>query len=198
MTWKQRLFNLPNRLTLFRIIFTLFFLCFIFKEDLYSKIVAFLIFSVASLTDLYDGYMARKLNMVTDFGKLIDPIADKILIFSCFLAFLEMRLISSWMVIIILFREIVITAFRLYALRKKQVIPADRIGKHKLVSQVFAIYCILVSLIVKDVFVFAGVTNSGVDRVLGMVIFAAMLVTVVLTLISGVAYIWRNRSLIEI
>ena len=113
-------------------------------------IIALLIFTLASLTDLYDGYIARRLNQVTDLGKLIDPIADKVLIFSCFLAFLDMGLIRAWMVIIILFREIVITAFRLYALTKKQVIQADIIGKHKLVSQVVAIYCILLSLIIRN------------------------------------------------
>jgi len=176
----------------------MFFLFFIFQEDIYSKVMAFFIFSLASLTDLYDVYLARKLNQVTDFGKLIDPIADKILTFSCFLAFLEMGLINAWMVIVILFREIVITAFRLYALSKKHVIQADIIGKHKLVSQVVAIYCILLSVIIKEIFVSNNISAPIVEKISDYAIFISMFIAVVLTLISGVSYIWRNRNLIEI
>ncbi len=197
MTWKEKVFNLPNRLTFLRIILTLVFLPFVFIPGLLPKIMAFLTFSLASFTDWYDGYAARKFKLETDFGKLIDPIADKILIFSCFLAFLQMNLVKAWMVIVILSREIIITALRLYALNRGKVIGASLMGKHKLVSQVVAIYCILLSLILKEALSLQGIEFPQVEKITNFLIYLSMLTTVVLTTISGISYIWKNRDLLE-
>jgi len=101
--------NLPNKLTILRIVLAFVFILFLFIGGLAAKVTALVLFLSASATDILDGYLAKKNNQITDFGKLMDPIADKILIISAFLAFVEMRLIPAWMVVIILFREAAVT-----------------------------------------------------------------------------------------
>ena len=196
MIWKQRFFNLPNILTFLRIILAGGIIFYIFGDSLSSKIIAFLFFNIACLTDFYDGYMARKKNLVSNLGKLMDPIADKILIFSCFLAFLQMNLIKGWMVLIIISREIIITGFRFYALSKGRVIAAEKMGKHKLVSQIVAIYTIFISLIIKKINISADLWKI-LQQYSSVAINLSMWTAVIFTIISGSSYIWRNKDLIE-
>lgn len=179
--------NLPNKLTISRIILTFVFLLFLFGHGPAYKIAALFVFLLAALTDLLDGYLARSRNMITYFGRLMDPIADKILTLSAFFAFIEMELIPAWMVIIIVLRELIITGLRVLALTKKVVLPAEEGGKHKTVSQMSAIIIILISLIMKD----AGFSPSFLETV----IYAAMLVTVAFTLASGSTFFYKNRAL---
>ncbi|MCX5715560.1 MAG: CDP-diacylglycerol--glycerol-3-phosphate 3-phosphatidyltransferase [Candidatus Omnitrophica bacterium] len=181
--------NLPNKLTVSRIILTAVFLLFLFGHGPAYKAAALFIFLLAALTDLLDGYLARTRNVITDFGRLMDPIADKVLTLSAFFAFIEMELIPAWMVIIIVMRELVITGLRILALTKKVVLPAEEGGKHKTVSQMFAIIIILVSLIMKD----AGFNPSFMETV----IYIAMLITVAFTLISGSTFFYRNRAVFK-
>jgi CDP-diacylglycerol--glycerol-3-phosphate 3-phosphatidyltransferase len=187
--------NLPNKLTILRIALALVFILFLFIHGLAAKIAAFVIFLAASATDALDGYLAKKNNQITDFGRLMDPIADKILILSAFLAFVEMGLVPAWMVVIIIFREAAVTGLRILALSKGRVIPADSGGKHKTVSQVLVILAILGLLIFRE----AGPAISGFWSPRAEVlykdsIFVLMLITVVLTLISGVSYLVKNRE----
>jgi len=168
---------------------------FLFSHGLPAKILALVTFLIASATDLLDGYLAKKLNMVTDFGKLMDPIADKILVLAAFLAFVEMELIPAWMVVIIIFREVTITGLRLAALGKGKVVAADDGGKHKMVSQVFSILAILLFLIFRE----AGIKvfdfwNSSTERIYKDTIFVLMLITTLMTLISGISYFIKNRG----
>ncbi|MFC1590596.1 CDP-diacylglycerol--glycerol-3-phosphate 3-phosphatidyltransferase [Candidatus Omnitrophota bacterium] len=188
--------NLPNKLTISRIILSFVFLLFLFLPGVACKALALFVFLLASFTDVLDGFLAKKKNMVTDFGKLMDPIADKVLILAAFLGFVEMRLIPAWMAVIIVFRELLITGMRVLALSKKKVLPADAGGKHKMISQVLSIFCILLFLIFRE----AGVEifkfwNPEVERIFKNTIFALMLITVTLTVISGVSYLIRNRGL---
>jgi len=117
--------NLPNKLTVSRIVLVGVFMLFLFLHGVIAKVLALITFLIASFTDFLDGYIAKKYNMVTDFGKLMDPIADKVLILAAFLAFVEMELIPAWMVVIIIFREVTITGLRISALTRGKVIPAD-------------------------------------------------------------------------
>lgn len=198
MTWRGKFSNLANMITFSRIVLTGLFLFFVFTETLLSRIMALLLFTLACFTDFLDGYIARKRNQITDFGKLFDPIADKILIFSVFFSFLQMGLIRAWMVIIIFSREIMITAFRLFALSKKKIIQAEKAGKHKLVSQIVAIYLILFFLLSKDILKIFLKENLLIEKVFYLSIQIAMIITVIFTIISGASYIWRNRDLIEL
>jgi CDP-diacylglycerol--glycerol-3-phosphate 3-phosphatidyltransferase len=188
--------NLPNKLTILRIILTFVFLFFIFPPGLLYKIIALIIFSLASLTDFYDGYIARRRNLVTNFGKIMDPIADKLLVLSAFLAFVQLHIISAWMVILIISREIIITGLRLFAVSKGKILSAEKGGKHKTISQMVAIFLILGYLIFKSAMVRYSVWNQGLEFWCGLGIFILMTITVILTLISGLSYLWRNQKLI--
>ena len=188
--------NLPNKLTISRIILTFVFMLLLFSKGVLPKVLALFIFLLASFTDFLDGFLAKKRNEITDFGKLMDPIADKILVLAAFLAFVEMKLIPAWMVVIIIFREVAITGLRVLALTKDRVIPADDGGKHKTVSQIFAVFAILLFLIFRE----AGMKvfqfwNGGIEAIYKNAIFILMLVTIILTLISGAAYLVKNREI---
>ncbi|MDP3789862.1 MAG: CDP-diacylglycerol--glycerol-3-phosphate 3-phosphatidyltransferase [Candidatus Omnitrophota bacterium] len=188
--------NLPNKLTVSRIILVFVFMIFLFSNGVLAKILALLTFVAASATDLLDGYIAKKMDMVTDFGKLMDPIADKILVLAAFLAFVEMELVPAWMVVIIIFREVTITGLRLSALGRGKVVAADDGGKHKMVSQVFSIFAILLFLVFRE----AGIKvfdfwNSSTERVYKDTIFFLMLITTTMTLISGISYFIKNRRI---
>ncbi len=190
--------NLPNQLTIARIILTFIFMYFISQEGLIPIVVATLIFALASLTDILDGYFAKKHGLVSDFGKLMDPIADKILILAAFLAFVRMRIVVDWMVVLILTREIVVTGLRVFALTKGKVLAAEPAGKHKTVSQVAAIFVILGFLIVREILSARQHWSYGIETWWRCGIDILMLVTVSLTVLSGLSYLWNNRKLIHV
>jgi CDP-diacylglycerol--glycerol-3-phosphate 3-phosphatidyltransferase len=167
---------------------------FVFSEGLSSKILALVTFIVAALTDLFDGRIAKSKNLITDFGKIMDPIADKILVLAAFLSFIQLQLIPAWCVIVIIAREVAVTSLRIFAFSKGVVIAASKGGKHKTVSQMAAIIIILVSLIFKDMKTYFA-WNPAFDKVIGNIIYLSMLSTAALTLISGISYMWYNRHL---
>ena len=136
--------NTPNKLTMLRI--GLAFVCIglILKNSLVSLIFSFIFFILASITDFLDGYLARKNKLTSDLGRLLDPIADKILIIGVLCAFLELGVINTWMVSLIMLREFIVTGLRLYGLNRGVVLEAKRLGKHKTVSQVVGIFVIFV------------------------------------------------------
>jgi len=189
--------NLPNKLTISRIFLTLVFLVLIRQPALWAAVSATVVFALAAITDYYDGYLARKYQLVTDFGKLLDPIADKFLILAAFLAFLRMNIVEDWMVILILGREIIVTSLRLFALRKKVVLAAAKAGKHKTVSQIVAIFVILGFIIFKHSAIALSGWSSEVEFWWKIGIDAAMIIAVLLALISGASFIISNRKLIK-
>lgn len=180
--------NLANKLTISRIILAGIFILFLFIGGAGAKFVALAVFLIASITDYYDGVIARKKSGITDFGKLMDPIADKILILGAFLAFVEMKIIPAWMVMVIIAREFVITGIRVLALSKKRVLSAEIAGKHKTVSQIVAVLSILVFLVIRD----SGFTFRYIEYYTKGV-YVLMLITVLMTVISGVSYMLRNK-----
>ena len=180
--------NLANKLTISRIILAGIFIWFLFVHGPGAKFMALAVFLAACVTDYYDGVLARK-DGITDFGKLMDPIADKILLLGGFLAFVEMKIIPAWMVMVIIARELIITGIRILALSKKKVLAADSGGKHKTVSQMVAVLAVLVFLIIRDSgfsFRYIEYYNVGV--------YILMLITIFMTLVSGVSYMLKNKE----
>ncbi|MCX7919764.1 MAG: CDP-diacylglycerol--glycerol-3-phosphate 3-phosphatidyltransferase [bacterium] len=202
--------NLANKLTFSRIIAIPFVMGAILFENatngytihsqiliVTSKYVALLIFIAATLTDLYDGRIARKRKIITPFGSFFDPIADKLLISTVFICFVELRIMPAWMVVIIIGREFIITGLRILGAKKGEVIPAGPLGKYKTVSQMATAIVILLYLAIKDTMRIYGTWNDQVDVWIYGAIYLLMVWTVLATVISGVSYIKRHRHLIR-
>src|SRR5213082_303995 len=136
--------NLPNKLTVSRFILTVAFLLAMFSEIPFHETIALAFFSAAGISDFLDGQIARRRKLITNFGILMDPLADKIMVCSAFIAFVGLKWIPSWMVVIVVARELAITGLRLLAASKNVVLAAEGFGKHKTVSQIVAIISILV------------------------------------------------------
>jgi CDP-diacylglycerol--glycerol-3-phosphate 3-phosphatidyltransferase len=188
--------NIANKLTMLRIVLTFVFMFFIFAHGLLAKVLSLIVFITAALSDFFDGMIAHRKNMVTDFGRLMDPIADKILVLAAFAAFVQMQLIDAWMFVIIVSREILITSLRLFALNKGKVLSAARAGKHKTVSQMAVIFSILGFIVSKEVMLTYFTWNPDWEKIFRQGIYFLMLVTVGLTLYSGLSYLWENRKII--
>ena len=188
--------NLPNKLTVSRLILTAFFLMVLLFDFPFHYTVALVLFVAASLTDLFDGIIARRRNLLTDFGKLVDPLADKVLICSAFIAFIELDWMPAWMVILIVARELAITGLRLLAASKNIVLAAERQGKNKTISQITAIIALLVTHshadwgIVGQLFAFEIADQAWA----WWVAEASKWVAVALTALSGFLYLWKNRD----
>ncbi|NQT96004.1 MAG: CDP-diacylglycerol--glycerol-3-phosphate 3-phosphatidyltransferase [Candidatus Omnitrophica bacterium] len=187
--------NLPNKLTISRIGLTFVFMFFLFTRWPYGKVAALITFALASFTDYIDGRIAKERGLVTDFGKFMDPIADKILLLAAFLAFVEMKLVPAWCVVIIIFREFIILGLRVLGIIKGHIVAASRAGKHKTVSQVITVFFILVYLVVREHARGLDIWTNRIEIVSKNVIFLLMLVTVVLTLASGISYLIKNKRL---
>lgn len=184
--------NLPNKLTLLRIILVPFFVLFLLVDAIpLSPVFALVVFIAASITDFFDGHYARKHNMVTDFGKFADPLADKILIISAFCCFIQTGLIGAVPVIIVLFREFAVTSVRLVAASKGKVVAANMWGKAKTVSQIVAVIVALVLQIVLKL----GGFSAEVSGSFGIIINVVVWVSVIFTVISGIVYLKDNADL---
>ena len=171
--------NLPNKLTIFRILCIPVFVVLLLVNTIpYNNYIAVGVFIIASLTDMLDGKIARKYNLVTNFGKFMDPLADKLLVSSALICMIEMGMLPAWIVIIIISREFIITGFRLIAAEGGLVIAASWWGKIKTVTQMIMIILLLL----------------GVQGIIATIlIFLATLFTV----ISGVDYIVKNISILR-
>ena len=189
--------NISNKLTVLRIILAFVFMAFLFTEGLIFKIIAFLIFCFASFTDFFDGWLARKRNEITDLGKLLDPIADKVLVLAAFLSFVEMHLIWAWMVVIIIIRELLITGLRILAITRGRVLEAGAAGKHKTVSQMLTIFFVLIVLIDREIGVQQDFWSANIENAVNCGIIVLMCITVALTVGSGFSYLWLNRKIIR-
>ena len=171
--------NLPNKLTIFRVVLIPFFLVLLYTDfwgrgNLY---IAAAIFIIASLTDLIDGKIARKYNLVTNFGKFMDPLADKLLVCSAMIALVDLGKIAGWIVIVIIAREFIISGFRLIASDNGVVIAASYWGKFKTTFQM-----IMIILLILDLpFAYMDIVNN-------IVVYVAL----ILTVISLVDYIFKN------
>lgn len=176
--------NLPNKLTILRVILVPVFLMFQLLDPIpgYSKWFALGIFIIASLTDLLDGKIARKYNLVTNFGKFMDPLADKLLVCSALICFAYQGTLSPWVVILIIAREFIISGFRLIAADNGVVIAASYWGKFKTVFQ-----------IVMSCFIIGDIDNP-IMRILTVIL---IWVATILTFVSLVDYIIKNKDILK-
>lgn len=184
--------NLPNKLTILRVILIPLFLFFLFMPSIpFNYFYALIVFAVASITDALDGMIARKNNLVTNFGKFLDPLADKVLVMSALVAFIKLDLASCIAVIIILAREFMVTSLRLVANKEGgKVIAAGMMGKLKTAFTMVAIVVILF---------FSGLVSAGVKMPFDTVLVGEILVWIAtgLTAISGIQYLYQYKDEID-
>ena len=191
--------NTPNKLTIARMLMTPVFLALLLWESLPHRfLIATIVYSIASATDAIDGKLARKNGQITNFGKLLDPIADKVLTTSALLAFLQMGLCNIWIVMIVLTREFTIASIRMIAAAGGVVIPANFWGKLKTVSQM--VFTIIIMLL-GEVYQYVPQIYPGVTvpywLTLGNISNFLLWITAILTVISGVIYIKDSKSVID-
>ena len=176
--------NLPNKLTVARVILIPFFVFFLLNDSMnpHFKWVALAIFIVASLTDLLDGKIARKYNLVTDFGKFMDPLADKLLVCSAMIGLIELGRIEAWIVIVIIAREFIISGFRLIAADNGRVIAASYWGKFKTTFQMFMVILMIANLAISP---------------LPLITQIIKWIALVLTIVSLVDYLIKNKDVMS-
>ena len=179
--------NLPNFLTMSRCVLAVFIVGLLLANTYASIVAATVLFVVASLTDFYDGYLAKKQGLITDFGKIMDPIADKVLMLLVFGALYFLGLMDAWMWVIIALREIVVTFSRLHAIQHGLVIPAEKAGKIKTVCQILTIMVALLFLICEQSD-FAATWFYRFEMPWRTSIQVLMLASVALTVVSGASY----------
>ena len=190
--------NTPNILTFARIIITPFYLLAITSENLPHRfLIACVIFSIGAITDALDGHLARKNNQITNFGKFLDPIADKVLTTSALLAFMSMGLCSIWIVMIVLTREFAIASVRMIAATSGVVIPANIWGKVKTVTQM--VFTILIMLLGEAYYITENQYSEIFLKLpdLSIVSSGLLWITAILTVVSGVIYLVDSRKIID-
>lgn len=171
--------NLPNKLTVLRMIAVPFFIaCYMMNYNLWALVI----FVLASLTDMLDGKIARKYNLVTNFGKIMDPLADKILVYSAFCMMVENKTVPGWMLIVILAREFIVAGMRTVAASEGIVVAAGMSGKIKTVAQMIAVPLLLM----------LGVFPDSI--ILYYLAYGFLWASLVMTVVSGTEYIWKNKN----
>lgn len=184
--------NTPNKLTMLRMILVPAFVAVLLWEGCPHRfLISGLIFAVAALTDLFDGKIARKRNLVTDFGKFMDPIADKLLICAAYAAFLQLGFCSAWVMILILAREFAVTSMRLVAASSGKVVAANLWGKAKTVSQMAAVGVVL---LIQELLLLGWLPGWFPSAIVQS---AVIWISVVLTVVSGVIYLRDNKKFID-
>ena len=199
--------NLPNKLTMLRVILIPFFIFFLLTDmfDMTGAWIALGIFCVASFTDFLDGQIARRCNLVTNFGKFMDPLADKLLVCSALICFVEMNFLPSWFVIIIIAREFIISGFRLVASDAGVVIAASWWGKFKTVSQMITIILFMfMKGLGKDIYWNGLVLNEVMSpecsadiSTFSIVVTVLAWISLALTVISLIDYIVKNKAVMK-
>ena len=192
--------NLANKLTMIRIFLVPVFLVFITVKDIpYGSIIATVIFIIASLTDQLDGYIARSRNQITNFGKFMDPLADKLLVTAALVSLVELKLVPGWAVVVILAREFAVSGLRTLAASDGIVIAASWWGKIKTVTQMIAIIILLLKVNINtsaNAISFVN-NNSFLSGFFTYVPDTIMFIAVLITIISGIDYFVKNRHVIS-
>src|SRR5436190_572702 len=189
--------NLPNKLTLSRFGLTVALLAVMFSGVRFHETIALTLFIAAALSDFFDGIIARRRKLITNFGILMDPLADKILVCTAFIAFVGLGWLSAWTAVIVVARELAITGLRLLAASKNVVLAAERYGKNKTGSQIAAIIAMFVLHSYEQWGAFGAVFGLEIFGHPWVWWFAEIStwLAIVLTAVSGWLYLWRNREL---
>jgi len=209
--------NLPNRLTLLRIVLIPFLLIFLMWSELgivesgpkflgwvvFGRYMALFLFIIATVTDWLDGRIARSRGLITNFGRLMDPLADKLLIMAVYVAFVELRYFPAWVVVVILAREFTVTGLRQLAIEQGRVIQADWWGKNKTVAQMVTAYATFAALCMRDTMRYMGIWE---EKTLGQhemewwmhgALKVLMALVIFFTLMSGGLYLYRNWDIVN-
>lgn len=174
--------NLPNKITIFRIVLIPVFLIFMLVEGIpYGKYIAAAVFIIAALTDALDGYIARKYNLISNFGKFMDPLADKLLVSSALICFVELKLLAAWIVVVIIAREFIISGFRLVASDRGVVIAASWWGKIKTNVQMIMSVMLIINL------------DYTIINVLELIF---IYLSIIFTVVSLIDYMVKNKSVL--
>lgn len=180
--------NTPNKLTVLRVILVPVFMAFMMLEFPFSRLLGLAVFIIASVTDWLDGYLARKNNQITSFGKFMDPLADKMLTTAALLVLMADKWVSAWVLMIVLTREFMVMGIRLAAVTEGKVIAASIWGKAKTVSQMLAI---IISIIL--------ISIPGIDKSVCYIIINILIwISTVLTVVSGIDYLVKNREFVRV
>ena len=193
MTSKEEpFFNTPNKLTVLRVLLVPLFLVFLLVGQIPAHyLLALIVFVVASATDSLDGHLARKNDQVTTFGKFLDPLADKILVLSAMISFIEIGLCGSLVVVIMIAREFMVTSLRLVAVSGDgTVIAAGLLGKVKTVVQMVSVVLILILCMLSE----WSILPAGIS--VPVIAESLMWISAILSVVSGAQYIWKNRAAI--
>lgn len=187
--------NWANRLTLSRLGLTILFVCALNSTWSFSRTAALILFIIAGITDFFDGEIARRYQFVTNFGRLMDPLVDKIMIAAAFISLVPLRAVPAWAATIVVARDFLITGLRLMASSHGQVLPAERLGKHKTSWQIITVVFFLALLAMRELHYADGDTlwwrHAWLEG--GR---ALIWITVALTLYSGLGYAWRHRDVV--
>jgi CDP-diacylglycerol--glycerol-3-phosphate 3-phosphatidyltransferase len=187
--------NWANRLTVSRLALTILFVAALNSSWQYARTCALVIFLIAGLTDFVDGEIARRYGFVTNFGKLMDPLVDKIMMAAAFISLVPLKAVPAWAATAVVARDFLITGLRLMATAQGRVLPAEKLGKQKTSWQIITVIFFLVLLSLLELHVVSTSTPWWAQawRRAGRIL---VWLTVALTLYSGIAYVWRHRELI--
>lgn len=192
--------NLANKLTMIRIFLVPVFLIFIAVKGIpYGSVIATLIFIIASLTDQLDGYIARSRNQITNFGKFMDPLADKLLVTAALISLVELHLIPAWAAVVIIAREFAVSGLRTLAASEGTVIAASWWGKIKTVTQIAAILLLLlkVNISSSEYLTDLVINNNILNGFFNYVPNTILIIAVIITIISGIDYFIKNKNAIS-
>ncbi|PZR78994.1 MAG: CDP-diacylglycerol--glycerol-3-phosphate 3-phosphatidyltransferase [Chthoniobacterales bacterium] len=187
--------NWANRLTVSRLVLTILFVAALSSPWRYAHTAALVTFVIAGITDFCDGEIARRYKTVTNFGKLMDPLVDKIMIAAAFISLVPLRAIPAWAATVVVGRDFLITGLRLMASAKGQVLSAERLGKHKTSWQIVTVMFFLTLLTVAE-WNRGTVTTIWWQRAWNVAGAVLVWLTVALTLYSGLGYAWRHREVV--
>ena len=222
---KETIKKLPNRITMIRVILVILFIPALLFNDIASgslgrfteiaggsslrgmllSYAALFLFVLAAVSDFFDGYIARKYDVVSNFGKVMDPLADKILVVSAMLGFIQLGIVPAWMVIIIIGREFLVSGIRIIAAQKGKIISASGLGKVKTVTQITAIIITLVFLCVNKTIIHYSLPREGIMpegalqeiSLLGILPYWLMFIAAAVSLVSGLEYYFKNKKIFE-
>jgi len=198
--------NWPNRISILRILLSPVFMILLIDNRHGSRIAALGVFAIAALTDLYDGYLARKYGWITNLGKFLDPLADKLLVALALIGLNQIDLVPGWALYLIIGRELLVTGLRAIAAYAGVLILPSRMGKYKTLSQMLSMFCyLLFSVLYYGTHIERGAFLSFIDPgsifyTKSLLLLSAdilILIAVFLSTISGVDYFWRNRSILR-
>jgi CDP-diacylglycerol---glycerol-3-phosphate 3-phosphatidyltransferase len=192
--------NLPNQLTCARFVLTIIFVVILSSRWHFANTTGLVLFILAGITDYLDGAIARSRGLITDFGKLMDPLADKIMMASAFILLVPEHAFPAWVAVAIVSREFAITGLRLLAANKGRVLPSEALGKHKTVWQIITVAFFLLLLTLAEIERVGLISASSIIWWEYAWFWAGSIlvgIVLILTIYSGVGYVWKNRSLIS-